>query len=112
MHLRANSGWICRACHKKSLKPLVLPTRRKFTSTRPIQQPEFGFGAGDDARALLERTRNIGIIAHIDAVRRAIPVNIVYLFKDRGKLQLLSACSIIVVTHAGLEVLYSSNIHF
>ena len=44
-------------------KPLLSLSRRGFSFT-----PHRHAGLDDDARALLTKTRNIGIIAHIDAV--------------------------------------------
>jgi hypothetical protein len=54
----------------------------------------------------LNRTRNIGIIAHIDAVGSSMIHSITFkpLKQHRGKLQPLSECSIIVAIQTELEV--------
>ena len=81
--------------------PLLPTWSRGFSQTKC--RPTSAFE--DDEKSLTARTRNIGIIAHIDAV--SLPTySCVYtnLFSGRVKLPRQSGCSTIVATQGELEV--------
>ena len=68
MHSGANRGWIYQGCRYNLQKRLLSVSRRCFTTTLSTRGISTGSDSGDEAKALARRTRNIGIIAHIDAV--------------------------------------------
>lgn len=64
MHLGSGSRWICQACQHRLRNPLHSTFKSRRFSVIPSKRVEQSVG---DV-SVVDKTRNIGIIAHIDAV--------------------------------------------
>lgn len=106
MHSASLLGWICHTCRRRLQRSSKLLKRSLSSTTCRKTEKPLGSSGAD-----LSRTRNIGIIAHIDAVSHQTTG----MFEGteschRARLRRLSVCSIIVAILGELEVNLDSSV--